>query len=234
MAEAGRTGWQKSLDLEARLTYSEEAMGYYPIFLNLGKRRCLVVGGGEVAERKVEGLLRAGASVTVVSPTVTKNLGALAKRRKIRHVARRYRASDCARYRLVFVATDDRKVNKAVYRDGKKRAVWVNATDDPAHCDFILPSVLRRGELVVAVATGGASPALSRAIREELEHFFTEDYAALSRVVGEVRRESKERGRPAGPEIWRRALNGDLRKLVGRGDIEGAKRYLRERVNVEL
>ncbi len=209
-------------------------MGYYPIFLDLAERPCLVIGGGAVAERKVEGLLKAGASVTVVGPTLTKALALLAKRKKIRHIARRYRARDLAKNRLVFVATDDREVNKAVYRDAKKRAVWTNAADDPAHCDFILPSVLRRGELVVAVATGGASPALSRAIREELEHYFTDDYAALSEVVSEVRRELKEQGRSAAPEIWGQALNGGLRKLIERGNLQGAKRYLRERVNPRL
>jgi siroheme synthase-like protein len=208
-------------------------MGYYPIFLNLDKRRCLVVGGGRVAEHKVKGLLQAGARVTVVSPDLTKILGTWAKQEKMRHVARRYRASDLARHELVFVATDDRQVNQAVYRDGKKQDVWVNAADDPARCDFILPSVLRRGELVVAIATGGSSPALSRAIREELEHYFTEDYATLSEVVGEVRRELKEQGRSAGPEIWGRALNGGLRKLIEEGNIKGAKRYLRERVNIQ-
>jgi precorrin-2 dehydrogenase/sirohydrochlorin ferrochelatase len=205
-------------------------MTHYPIFLNLAGRRCLVVGGGPVAERKVEGLLQAGATVTVVSPRLTEKLESLANEKKLSRVAREYRAGDLAGCQLIFASTDDTAVNRAVYDEARELGVWLNTADDPAHCDFILPSVLRRGELQVAVATGGSSPALSKAVREELELYFTEDYAILSQIVSDVRRELKERGLSAGAEIWGRALNGSLRELVQQGDIEGAKRYLREHV----
>ncbi len=205
-------------------------MTHYPIFLNLAGRRCLVVGGGPVAERKVEGLLQAGATVTVVSPRLTEKLESLANEKKLSRVAREYRAGDLAGCQLIFASTDDTAVNRAVYDEARELGVWLNTADDPAHCDFILPSVLRRGELQVAVATGGSSPALSKAVREELELYFTEDYAILSQIVSDVRRELKERGLSAGAEIWGRALNGSLRELVQQGDLEGAKRYLREHV----
>jgi siroheme synthase-like protein len=104
--------------------------------------------------------------------------------------------------------------------------VWVNAADDPAHCDFILPSVLRRGDLTIAIATGGASPALSRAIREELEAYFPDHYATLVQVVGEVRRELRLRARVAGPGEWRTALNADLRRLIAEGHRDAAKAHL--------
>jgi precorrin-2 dehydrogenase/sirohydrochlorin ferrochelatase len=207
-------------------------MGYFPIYLNLAGRCCLVVGGGRVAERKVEKLLEAGAEVTMISPAVSGRLQTWVDAEKICHKARAYELGDLAPFQLAFVATDDAAVNAAVKREGEERGVWVNVADDPAQCDFILPAVLQRGELVVAVASGGSSPALSRAIREELEHYFTEDYATLSEIVAEVRREIREQGLSAGPEIWREALNSSgLRKLVQQGDIEGAKRYLRERVS---
>jgi siroheme synthase-like protein len=206
-------------------------MGYYPIFLDLQGRACLVIGGGAVAERKVEKLLEAGAEVTLISPSVTDRLRAWDEAEKICHKARGYHHGDLAPFQLAFAAADDASVNAAVKREGDERGVWVNVADDPAHCDFILPSVLRRGELVVAVGTGGSSPALSRAIREELERYFTEDYAILSEIVAEVRRELRERGISAPPEIWGRALNGSLRSLVQRRDIEGAKRYLRKQVS---
>ena len=205
-------------------------MDYYPIFLNLTGRRCLVIGGGPVAERKVEGLLQAGASVSIISPALTPALELQAREKKIAHEKRPYRPGDMAGYQIVFAATDDPELNRSIYEEGRERGVWINTADDPAHCDFILPSVLRRGELAVAVATGGSSPALSRAIREELEDYFTEDYAILSEIVAEVRREMKARGLSAGPEIWGRALGNGLRQLVRERDIEGAKRYLRERV----
>ncbi len=205
-------------------------MEYYPIFLNLAGRRCLVVGGGPVAERKIDGLVRAGAGVTVVSPALTPALERLAQEKKIAHEKRNYHSGDLSGYQLVFSATDSSDLNRAICAEARERGVWINTADDPAHCDFILPSVLRRGELAVAVATGGASPALSRAIREELEGDFTEDYAILSEIVAEVRRELRARGVSAGPEIWARALGNGLRRLVRERDIEGAKRYLRERV----
>jgi precorrin-2 dehydrogenase / sirohydrochlorin ferrochelatase len=205
-------------------------MAYYPIFLNLSGRRCVVVGGGPVAERKIEGLLEAGASVTVVSPALTTKLKTLVKEKKVRHFMRDYRKGDLSGYRLALVATDDGQVNRAVYEEAQELDVFINSADDPAHCDFILPSVLRRGELQVAVASGGSSPALSRMIREELEKYFTEDYAALSELVAEVRRELKENNVSVDSEAWRRALDGDMRRMVREGDIEGAKRYLRERV----
>lgn len=203
-------------------------MEYYPIFLNVAGRRCLIVGGGAVAERKAGGLLKAGASVTVISPGLTNIMESWAEEKKLRHIRRDYRSGDLAGHQLAFVATDNPEVKSAVYGEAQERGVLINAADDPARCDFILPSVLRRGELVVAVATGGSSPALAKAIRRELEHYFTQDYAILSEIVAEVRRELKQRGRSAGPEIWGRALNGSLRRLVRQGDIEGAKRYLRE------
>ena len=205
-------------------------MSYYPIFLSLSGRRCLVVGGGAVAERKVAGLLDAEASVTVVSPTLTAELAHWVKEKKIRHFMRDYRKGDLSGYRLAFVATDDPQVNRAVYEEAQEAEVFLNTADDPGHCDFILPSVLRRGELQVAVATGGTSPALSRAIREELEQYFTEDYSILSAIVAELRRELREKSLSADAETWRRALDGDLRRMLREGDVEGAKRYLRERV----
>jgi precorrin-2 dehydrogenase len=205
-------------------------MAYYPIFLSLSGRRCVVVGGGPVAERKIEGLLEAGASVTVVSPALTTKLKTLVKEKKVRHFMRDYRKGDLSGYRLALVATDDGQVNRAVYEEAQELDVFINSADDPAHCDFILPSVLRRGELQVAVASGGSSPALSRMIREELEKYFTEDYAALSELVAEVRRELKENNVSVDSEAWRRALDGDMRRMVREGDIKGAKRYLRERV----
>lgn len=205
-------------------------MGYYPIFLEMAGRACVVIGGGAVAQRKVEGLLAAGASVTVISRSLGARLASLAAEGKIRHVGRDLAAGDLAGYQLAFVATDDGEMNAAACREGRERGVWVNVADDPARCDFLLPAVLRRGQLVVAVGTGGASPALTRAIREELEAYFTEDYAALVEVVGEVRRELRQRACVPDGGAWRRVLDGDLRRLVADGKREEAKARLLERL----
>src|SRR5260370_39342549 len=147
-------------------------------------RPCLVVGGGPVAERKVRGLLEVGARLAVVGPGVTPQLDAWAREGRIRLIRRRYESSDLAGQSLAFVATDDGVVNAEVARDARAAGVLINAADDPAHCDFILPAVLRRGELTVAVSTGGASPALSRIVRDELDTYLArEDDAALLSVA---------------------------------------------------
>lgn len=196
---------------------------YYPVFLDLADRPCLVVGGGPVAEGKVEGLLAAGARVTVVSPAVTARLATWAAALRLRHVARAYRAGDLAGHQVAFVATDEPGVSRAVAGEGRARGIWVNAADEPARCDFILPSVIRRGRLVVGVSTGGASPAAARAIREELEAYLTEQHAALVELAAEARQDLRKRGVTPDAHRWRGALAGRLRRLIA------AKRYRQAR-----
>jgi uroporphyrin-III C-methyltransferase/precorrin-2 dehydrogenase/sirohydrochlorin ferrochelatase len=205
-------------------------MGQYPVVLELAGRPCVVIGGGLVAERKVEGLLAAGAAVTVIAPRLTRRLRALAGDGRIRHVARAYAPGDVEGYQLAFAATGEGDVNAAVAREGRERGVLVNAADDPAHCDFTLPAVLRRGALVVAVATGGASPALAAAVRDELGRCLGPEYAELADVAAEVRR-AVRRGPtrpPAG--AWRRALTPDLVALLAQGRREEAKARLLSRL----
>jgi precorrin-2 dehydrogenase len=204
--------------------------GYYPIALDLRGRWCLVVGGGPIGEAKVDGLLDAGARVTVVSPEVTEHLAAHARAGRIRHLARVYERADLDGHQIVFAAAGDRAVTEAVARDGRARGVWVNAADDPAYCDFLLPSVLRRGRLVVAVSTSGASPGLARAIRQALEEHLTADYAPLVELVAEVRRELRGGAQAPAADAWRRALDPDLRALIVDGCREEAKACLRARL----
>jgi len=209
-------------------------MGYYPIYLEMTGRHCVVIGGGAVAERKVEALLEAGAAVTVISRILTERLTRWADERKIRHAARSYAPGDIGGYDLAFVATDDSAINAVVHDEGKNRGVWVNAADDPAHCDFILPSVLRRGALAVAVSTAGKSPALSRSIREELEGHFSDDYGLLVELAADVRDELRRRSLRPSYEAWRRALNGDVREHVRRGDLAQARGSLLKDLGVTL
>jgi precorrin-2 dehydrogenase len=192
----------------------------------MADRPCLVVGGGAVAEGKVEGLLAAGARVTVVSPTVTARLAALAAAGQVQHVPREYRRGDFGSSQAVFVATGDPSVTAAVAQEGRNRGIWVNAADEPERCDFILPSVIRRGRLVVAVSTGGASPAAARVIREELEAYLTVDHAMLVEVAAEVRQDLRARSATVAPPRWRGALDRGLRRLVAR------KRYTQARARL--
>ena len=202
-------------------------MAYYPVSLDMTERRCLVVGGGPVAERKVAGLLEAGARLTVVSPSATDRLHDWARADRVRLRLREYAAGDLDGHSLVFAATDDGRVNADVARDARAAGVLVNAADDPAHCDFILPAVLRRGELAVAVSTGGASPALARTVRDELDAYLDrEDYAALARVAADARRTLRDRGARAPWERWRAALGGEVRELVRADRLDAARERL--------
>jgi len=206
-------------------------MAYYPVCLDMTARPCLVVGGGQVAERKVAGLLDAGARVTVVSPSATDRLRAWARAARIRLLLREYAAPDLAGHAVVFVATDDGRINAGVARDARAVGVLVNAVDDPAHCDFILPAVLRRGEITVAVSTGGASPALARAVRDELGGYLDrDDYAALARVVTDVRRILRGQEIRVPWERWQAALGGEVRALVRADRLDTARERLLEQL----
>lgn len=207
-------------------------MSFFPIYLEMTGRRCLVIGGGAVAERKIANLLEAEAKVTVISPDVSENIARWSKANAIQLKARRYQAGDLAGFELAFVATDDRRVNDEVYLEGRSRGVWVNAADDPAHCDFILPSVLRRGDLTVAVSSGGQSPALARTIREELEIYFSREYEQLAELAAETRAELRRRSLHVSFETWRKALSGDVRQLLMRGEMARAKSHLLKELGV--
>ena len=207
-------------------------MSYFPIYLDMSRRRCLVIGGGAVAERKIAALLETGAEVTVLAPDVTDVVAGLSKQNAIRFTARCYEAGDLVGFELAFVATDDPQVNAAVYREGRSRGVWVNSADDPARCDFILPSVLRRGDLTVAVSTGGTSPALARTVREELELYFTQEYESLAKLAAEVREELSNRSITVPFETWRRALSGEVRQLLMHSDFTRAKSHLLKELGI--
>src|SRR5262245_40040730 len=160
---------------------------YFPAFLDLRGRRCLVVGGGLIAERKVHGLLECGARVIVVSPAVVPGLARLAATGRIEHRARVFRKVDARRAMLVIAASGVAAVDDAVAVAARQRGTLVNAVDRPAHCDFIYASVLRRGQLQIAVSTGGRAPALARELRRRLEPIVSEEYAALVEHVGRAR-----------------------------------------------
>lgn len=204
----------------------------FPVMLDLTNRPCLVVGGGAVAQRKVEGLLEAGARVTVVSPSLTHALLAMATEARLHWRPREYARGDAAGFALVMVATDDAGVNVAVAAECREGRIWVNCADDPERCDFILPSVLRRGAVTVAVSTGGQSPTMARLLREELEALLPPDVAAVTAVMAEVRRALREGGISLDAERWRQALDGELRKLAAAGRTAEAEAHLRERLGV--
>jgi precorrin-2 dehydrogenase/sirohydrochlorin ferrochelatase len=196
---------------------------YFPLFVDLEGHRCLVVGGGAVGERKARALLDCGARVVVVSPVLTPALASLALAGRVEHRARTFRAGDVRGSRLVVAATGG-PADRAVVAVARRRSVLVNAVDQPAWCDVIVPSVLRRGALQIAVSTGGRSPALAREIRRRLEPLFGGELGALVEEVGRERARALGRARTAagraraGERVARRVLAvvgerlpGDLR-----------------------
>ena len=203
---------------------------HYPVTLDLDGRPCLVVGGGAVALRKAIGLLDAGARVTVVSPTLSTGLLELARDGRIRWRPREFVPGDTEASFLVVVATNDRSINRLVMDEARRSRALVNCADDPEHSDFILPALLRRGPLTVAVSTGGASPAMACMVRDELDATLAEDYARLAEIVAEVRRTLRERGLSADGGRWAAALDERIKQLVAAGQPLEAQRRLEERL----
>lgn len=203
-------------------------MAYLPVFVELKGRPCVVIGGGEVAERRTETLISAGARVTVISPAVTPAIGRLARDAKIALVGRPYRRGDLEGFQLAFVAAGDPQVSRQAREEAIEKGVWLNAADDPERCDFILPSVLRRGELVVAVGTGGSCPGLAKAVRQELESYFTPEYGDLARIASEVRAELRGRSIARPAERWQSALSPEVRTLVRERKFAEARARLLE------
>ena len=162
-------------------------MRYYPIFLDLQTRPCLVIGGGMVAERKVESLLQATAQVTVISPTCTSQLRAWAANGTITLHQRPYCSGDLQDFSVVFAATNDETVHEKIAIEATKTGVLLNVVDRPALCSFIVPAVVSRGALTLAISTGGVSPALAKKIRQTLEQYFGPEYDLALQLLARVR-----------------------------------------------
>ncbi|MCH7488962.1 MAG: bifunctional precorrin-2 dehydrogenase/sirohydrochlorin ferrochelatase [Chloroflexi bacterium] len=201
-------------------------MAYYPIFLEMEGRPCLVIGGGKEAQRKVTGLMAAGGRVTVIAPKLTRDLQAMLAAGEIEYVQREYQDGDVEGYDVCMVATDDGAVNGDVAAEGKRRGIWVNAADDTKNCDFILPAVIRRGSITIAASTGGTSPALARRLREELEAYLTEEMPALADLLGDVRSDLRSRGIVPDADVWQEAIDEDLRVLLAQRKYRQAKARL--------
>jgi len=167
-------------------------MKYYPVYIDISKRKCVVAGGGDVAERKVERLLECGARVVVIGNELTPNLEAMKNEEKISHIPDNYKNDYIEGALLVIGATDRDEINERIYRDSKERGILVNIVDDPAKCDFIVPSVFQQGDLSIAISTGGKSPALARNLREELEQRYGHEYRILLNIMGDIREKRKQ------------------------------------------
>lgn len=168
-------------------------MRYFPLFLDLVNKPVLVVGGGEVASRKVEALLKAGADVTIVSPSLVDFLDKLAQEQQV-HWIQRFYSSDLVTksFIQVWATTDNPELNHQVYKDAKELGILVNVVDDKPYCDFITPSMINRGRIQIAISSGGASPVLIRNIREKLESILPQNMGLMAEFANSKRNSIKE------------------------------------------
>jgi siroheme synthase-like protein len=200
---------------------------YHPVFLNIEGKRCVVVGGGQVALRKVKMLLDGRANVFVFSPNPHPEMIKLSRRKAIHLIQRDYKAGDLKDAVITLACTDVKGVNRKVADEAKKARVLVNVADDPERSNFITPSFFKRGKLTIAISTSGISPAFARKIRTKLEKSFGEEYASLLSLIGEVRSKLKEKGCRIGTETWQQALDLDLLiQLLRSGQRKKAKAFL--------
>jgi siroheme synthase-like protein len=195
----------------------------YPVNLVVAGRACLVVGGGRVARQKVQGLVDAGARVTVVAPEVDPEVTAL----PVAVERRPYRRGEVAGYRLAIAATGDPGVNQHVYDDAEAAGVWVNSADDPERCSVTLPARAQVGRLTVTVSTGGHSPAVAAWVRDRLVAQLGPEYDQLIGLLAHERDEVRSEGRSTEGLDWRAALDSGILDLVRAGRLGEAKERLR-------
>ncbi|HLW18621.1 MAG TPA: bifunctional precorrin-2 dehydrogenase/sirohydrochlorin ferrochelatase [Actinomycetota bacterium] len=195
----------------------------YPAILMLDGRLGVVIGGGAVGERKVRTLLEAGAKVKVITPEATPRLKKLAAADTIELIERPYQRGDLKGAAVVIASTDERDVNQAIYEEALDEGVPVNVVDDPPHCTFIAPSIVRRGDLMIAISTGGTNPAIAVRIRERLEKEFGPEYEAyldlIKRLKAEVDQAPTQQERA---DAWYRVVDSNVLDLVRAGKIDKA------------
>lgn len=195
----------------------------YPAILMLDGRLGVVIGGGAVGERKVRTLLEAGAKVKVITPEATPRLKKLAGDDTIELIERPYHRGDLKGAAVVIASTDERGVNQAIYEESLDEGIPVNVVDDPPHCTFIAPSIVRRGDLMIAISTGGTNPAMAVRIRERLEKEFGPEYEAyfdlIKRLKSEVDQASTQQERA---DAWYRVVDSNVLDLVRAGKIDKA------------
>ncbi len=196
---------------------------YYPVALDLQRKSCLVVGGGTLATEKVEGLLVAGAEITVVSPTVTPTIAYLAAGGELTLQQRPYIAEDLAGIYLAYGATEDRVENARVAADARRLGVIVNAVDDIPNCDFFAVSIVRRGDLQIAISTNGRSPAFARWVREYLDAWIPKAFGGVLDALADVRQDLRAQGATPPYERWQAAIGEEVFSQLPRGVTDGAR-----------
>ncbi len=209
-------------------------MNYYSVYLNLQGRRCVVIGGGAVAEGKIKGLLEAEAAVTLVSPRLTPGLKTLVDEGQIAHLRRSYQTGDLAGAFLVISVANDGRVKEQVWQEAIARGILINSVDDAPHCTFIAPAILRRGNLTIAISTGGRAPALAVRLRDKLACLIGDEYARFLELAGALRGRllahypDFEQRRA----LWYQLVDSEVLDLLRQDNEAAARRRIGEILNV--
>ncbi|MFP5451640.1 MAG: bifunctional precorrin-2 dehydrogenase/sirohydrochlorin ferrochelatase [Thermoleophilia bacterium] len=209
---------------------------FYPMFVDIEGRRALVVGGGPVATEKVEKLLDHGAAVRLVSPDLTPELREMVRDGRIHELHERtYEPSDLDGCFMVIAATNLDAVNRMIWQDAEALNILCNVVDVPPMCNFIVPSIVRRGELAIAISTGGASPVVAKHIRRDLEATYGPEWEALVDLLREVRDELKVRylDMPSRRVAVERLMETDVVQRLAAGDEDGARELARAVLDIE-
>jgi len=214
-------------------------MLYYPVFLDIKDKDCLVIGGGKVAERKVLTLIEAGAKVTVLSPKLTPALEKLAKGRKtskIRHIKGNYKPGLIQAYSLVISASSSKVTNKKASSEAQKLKIPVNVVDEPKLCSFILPSIIKRGDVVIAISSSGKSPLLSKILKESLDAVIPAELARYAAFVGAVRNKLLKEGKKSAIKIrlYKGLFTPAVFEMFLKRDRHGVTRYIKKRLGLTL
>ncbi len=203
------------------------AISGYPVNLVVAGRRCVVVGAGRIAARKIEAILAAGAHVEVIAVEAGDEVRAWADEGRLTLTERAFTPADLDGAWLATTATGVPAVDRSVFEAGEARRVWVNSADDPTNCSFTLTSVVRQGDLVVTIGTGGRSPALATWLRRRLGEELGPEYATLLDVLSEAREALRAEGRSSEEPDWQSALDSGMLDLIRAGNVEEAKEILR-------
>jgi precorrin-2 dehydrogenase/sirohydrochlorin ferrochelatase len=205
-------------------------MNYYPILVDLEGKKALIVGGGRVAERKAETLLEYGASIDLVSKELTYALELLVEGRRITYLGPEFKEAFLDSVFIVVSATNDKQLNRKVSLSARRKGLLVNAVDQPQDCNFIVPSIVKRGDLLIAVSTSGKSPALSKKIRKDLENQFGEEYRAFLLLMGRLRDRILSRGLPQeeNSRIFHQIVDSPLLKALSEDSREDVRAILQE------
>ena len=214
-------------------------MSFYPVYVQLEGKKVVVVGGGNVAHRKVLALLECGAVIHLAGRALTPELQKMVEKKEIHFLGREFKDEHLNNAFMIIAATDDKDLNHQISTCAREKGVWVNAVDQPPHCDFIVPSILKRGDLLIAISTSGKSPALARRIRKGLEAQFGQEYEAFLSMMGRLRKEVLSLGLPQkeNSRIFQKIVDSDLLENISDGFSQRMEAYLKnilpEQVNLK-